>query len=73
MIKFSMPARPGVTRRRGNRRLGDHACLEVAMMSGGKIVFGGTPEGLTTRGEGHVAGGAPLEHGCTAVLTAAWS
>jgi hypothetical protein len=73
MIKFSMPARPGVTRCRGNHRLGDHACLVVALMSGGKIVFGGTPEELTARGEGHGVGGAPLEHGCSAVLSAARS
>jgi hypothetical protein len=73
MIKFSMPARPGVTRRRGSRRLGDHACLEVALMSGGKIVFGGTPEELTARGAGHGVGGAPVEQGCSAVLSAARS
>ena len=73
MIKFSMPVRPGVTRRRGNRRLGDHACLEVALMSGGKIVFGGTPEELITRGAGHGVGDAPLERGYTAVLSAARS
>jgi len=75
MIKFSMRARPGVTRRRGNRGLGGHACLAVALMSGGKIVFGGTPEELTARGGGHgvVVGGAPLERGCSAVLSAARS
>jgi len=73
MITFSMPARPGVTRRRGNRRLGDHACLAVALMSGGKLVFGGTPEGLAARGEGRGVGGAPLEPGCSAVLSAARS
>jgi hypothetical protein len=72
MIKFSMSARPGVTSR-GNRRLGDHACLAVALMSGGTIVFGGTPEELTARGAGHGAGGAPLERGYSAVLSAARS
>ena len=71
MIKFSMPARPGAIRRRGNRHLGDHAGLEVALMSGEKIVFGGTPEELTACGGGH--GGAPLEGGCSAVLLAARS
>ena len=73
MIKFSMRARPGVTRCRGNRRLGDHACLAVALMSGGKIVFGGTPEELTARSEGHAVGRALLERGCSAVLSAARS
>ena len=72
MIKFSMPARPGAIRRRGNRHLGDHAGLEVALMSGEKIVFGGTPEELTARGEGR-GGGAPLERGYSAVLSAARS
>ena len=72
MIKISMRARPGVARRRGNRCLGDHECL-VALMRGGKIVFGGTPEELTADGEGHGVGGAPLEHGCSAVLSAARS
>ena len=74
MIKFSMRARPGVTRRRGNRGLGGHACLAVALMSGGKIVFGGTPDELTARGEGSgAAGDAPLERGYSAVLSAARS
>jgi hypothetical protein len=71
MSKFSMPARPGVTRRR-NRRLGDRTCLAVALMPGGKTVFGGTTEELTARGEGHGADGA-LERGCSAVLSAARS
>jgi hypothetical protein len=44
--------------------------LEVALMSGGKIVFGDTPEELTARGEGHGGGGAPLEPGYSAVLSA---
>jgi len=42
-------------------------------MSGGKIVFGGTPEELTARGEGHGVGGAPLDRGYSAVLSAARS
>jgi hypothetical protein len=72
MINFSMPARLGVIRRRGNRRPGDHACLAVALVPGGKIMFGGTP-GLTARGEGHSVGGALLERGYSAVLSAARS
>ena len=42
-------------------------------MSGGKIVFGGTPEELTARGTGHGVGSAPLERGYRAVLSAARS
>jgi ABC-type multidrug transport system ATPase subunit len=49
------------------------ACSEVALMSGGKIVFRGTPDRLTARGEGHSAGDAPLERGYSAVLSAARS
>jgi ABC-type multidrug transport system ATPase subunit len=48
------------------------ACSEVALMSAGKIVFRGTPKELTARGEGH-GGGAPLERGYSAVLSAARS
>ncbi len=44
------------------------ACTEVALMSQGKIVFRGTPQELTTRGEGRGTGDAPLERGYTAVL-----
>jgi ABC-2 type transport system ATP-binding protein len=47
--------------------------LAVALMSGGKIVFGGTPEELNARGEGHGVGRAPLERGCSAALSAARS
>jgi hypothetical protein len=47
--------------------------LEVALVSGGKIVFGGTPEELTARGTGHGVGSAPLERGYRAVLSAARS
>ncbi|HEX3713781.1 MAG TPA: ATP-binding cassette domain-containing protein [Trebonia sp.] len=47
------------------------ACSEVALMSAGKVVFRGTPEELTARGEGHGVGDAPLERGYTAVLSAA--
>jgi len=49
------------------------ACSEVALMSGGKIVFRGTPGELTARGEGHGVGDAPLERGYSAVLSAARS
>jgi len=48
------------------------ACTEVALMDAGKIVFHGTPDELTGRGEGtDAAGDAPLERGYTAVLAAA--
>ncbi len=49
------------------------ACSEVALMSAGKIVFRGTPDELTSRGEGHSVGDAPLERGYSAVLSAARS
>jgi ABC-2 type transport system ATP-binding protein len=49
------------------------ACTEVALMNQGKIVFRGTPEELTARGEGHGVGDAPLERGYSAVLTEARS
>jgi ABC-type multidrug transport system ATPase subunit len=49
------------------------ACSEVALMSNGKIVFQGTPDELTARGEGHGVGDAPLERGYSAVLTEARS
>ena len=50
------------------------ACTEVALMDAGRIVFHGTPEELTARGEGtSAAGDAPLERGYSAVLAAARS
>jgi ABC-type multidrug transport system ATPase subunit len=50
------------------------ACSEVALMDAGKIVFQGTPDELTARGEGtSAAGDAPLERGYSAVLAAARS
>jgi ABC-2 type transport system ATP-binding protein len=49
------------------------ACTEVALMNQGKIVFRGTPDDLTARGEGHGVGDAPLERGYSAVLTEARS
>src|ERR1700733_4816292 len=50
------------------------ACGEVALMDAGKIVFRGTPDELTARGEGSgAAGDAPLERGYSAVLAAARS
>jgi ABC-type multidrug transport system ATPase subunit len=47
------------------------ACSEVALMDAGKIVFHGTPDDLTARGEGYGTGDAPLERGYSAVLAAA--
>ena len=49
------------------------ACGEVALMNEGKIVFHGTPDELTIRGEGHGTGDAPLERGYSAVLAQARS
>jgi ABC-2 type transport system ATP-binding protein len=50
------------------------ACTEVTLMDAGKIVFHGTPDELTARGEGTgAAGDAPLERGYSAVLAAARS
>jgi ABC-type multidrug transport system ATPase subunit len=50
------------------------ACGEVALMDAGKIVFRGTPDELTARGEDSgAAGDAPLERGYSAVLAAARS
>jgi ABC-type multidrug transport system ATPase subunit len=50
------------------------ACGEVTPMNAGKIVFRGTPDELTARGEGAGASGdAPLERGYSTVLAAARS
>ena len=50
------------------------ACTEVALMDQGNIVFHGSPDELTARGEGSgAAGDAPLERGYSAVLAAARS
>jgi ABC-2 type transport system ATP-binding protein len=49
------------------------ACTEVALMDQGKIVFQGTPDELTARGQGHAIGDAPLERGYSAVLAQARS
>jgi ABC-2 type transport system ATP-binding protein len=50
------------------------ACTEVALMDAGKMVFHGTPDELTARGDGSgAAGDAPLERGYSAVLAAARS
>jgi ABC-2 type transport system ATP-binding protein len=49
------------------------ACTEVALMNAGQIVFRGTPEELTARGNDHGIGDAPLERGYSAVLSAARS
>ncbi len=45
------------------------ACTEVALMDAGKIVFHGTPEELTRRGEAHNVGDSPLERGYVSVLS----
>jgi ABC-2 type transport system ATP-binding protein len=48
------------------------ACSEVTLMDAGKIVFHGTPDELTARGQGPGAvGDAPMERGYSAVLAAA--
>ncbi|WP_027346864.1 ATP-binding cassette domain-containing protein [Hamadaea tsunoensis] len=48
------------------------ACTQVGLMDQGRIVFSGTPDELTRRGEGtDAAGDAPLERGYSAVLTEA--
>ncbi len=49
------------------------ACTEVTLMGAGKIIFQGTPDELTARGDGHSTGDAPLERGYSAVLAAARS
>ena len=47
------------------------ACVQVALMDAGRIVFHGTPGELTARGTEQATGDAPLERGYTAVLAAA--
>jgi len=47
------------------------ACAQVALMDQGKIVFHGTPAGLTARGVGYAIGDGPLERGYSAVLRGA--
>ena len=47
------------------------ACSEVALMDRGRLVFHGTPDQLAGRGQGHAAGGEPLERGYSAVLARA--
>ena len=50
------------------------ACTRVALMDNGRIVFHGTPQELTARGEGsNAAGDAPLERGYSSVLAEARS
>jgi ABC-2 type transport system ATP-binding protein len=50
------------------------ACSQVALMDRGKIVFQGTPDELSARGEATTAAGdAPLERGYSAVLAQARS
>jgi ABC-type multidrug transport system ATPase subunit len=47
------------------------ACSQVALMNAGRLVFQGTTAELTSRGEGHGIGDAPLERGYSAVLATA--
>jgi ABC-2 type transport system ATP-binding protein len=47
------------------------ACSRVALMNQGKIVFNGTPDELSHRGDSSGVGDAPLERGYSAVLTEA--
>ncbi len=47
------------------------ACSEVALMSGGRIVFRGTPDELSARGETGGAGDSPLERGYISILSGA--
>jgi ABC-2 type transport system ATP-binding protein len=49
------------------------ACTQVALMDRGRIVFHGTPEDLTARGDGYGTGDVPLERGYSAVLEQARS
>jgi ABC-type multidrug transport system ATPase subunit len=49
------------------------ACDRVGLMLDGKIVFQGTPDELSARGQDHPVGDAPLERGYAAVLAAARS
>jgi ABC-2 type transport system ATP-binding protein len=49
------------------------ACTQVALMDRGRIVFHGTPEALTARGDGYGTGDVPLERGYSAVLEQARS
>jgi ABC-type multidrug transport system ATPase subunit len=49
------------------------SCTRVGLMDRGKIVFHGTPEDLTARGEGCGTGDTPLERGYSAVLAGARS
>jgi ABC-type multidrug transport system ATPase subunit len=50
------------------------ACSEVALMYAGRIVFRGSPDELSARGEGSAeAGDTPLERGYSAAITAARS
>jgi ABC-2 type transport system ATP-binding protein len=50
------------------------ACAQVALMDAGRIIFHGSPDELTARGQGSAAAGdAPLERGYSAVLAEARS
>lgn len=49
------------------------ACTEVALLNGGRIAFRGTPEELTTLGDGYEVGDSPLERGYSRALAGARS
>jgi ABC-2 type transport system ATP-binding protein len=49
------------------------ACVQVALMDGGRIVFRGTPDELAARGGGQQPGDTPIERGYSAVLAEARS
>ncbi len=49
------------------------ACDRVALMFDGTLLFDGTPDALSARGDGHAVGDAPLERGYAAVIAAARS
>ena len=49
------------------------ACDRVALMSGGHLLFDGTPAGLSSLGTDHAGGGTLLERGYAAILAAARS
>ena len=47
------------------------ACSEVVLLEGGRIVFRGTTEGLTARGDSYAVGDSRLERGYSRVLSEA--
>jgi len=47
------------------------ACTEVALLNAGRIAFRGTPDELTTLGDGYAIGDSPLERGYSRALAGA--